>query len=95
MNIQKLVAINKFILNRGHSYAGTISIGFIATSILQDHYPFSEIPIYFLFPLGIFGIWIIGLIDVKYDFLKEEQKYIVKKNPLSYHNLINKDRNKL
>jgi hypothetical protein len=87
MKIQKLVAMNKFIFNRGYSYIGTLGIGFVVASQLQTHSPFDKIPIYILFPLGTLGIWILGIMDVKFKFLEEEQKYATKKNPFSYVNL--------
>ena len=73
--------MNKFILNRGYSYIGTLGIGFVVASELQRHAPFNKLPIYVLFPIGVMLIWFIGVIDVKFNFFSEEAKYSSKKNP--------------
>lgn len=81
MNFQKLIAINKFIFNRGYSYIGTLGIGFLVASELQRHAPFNEFSLYLLFPIGVLSIWVVGVVDMKFKFYAEEAKYQTIKNP--------------
>lgn len=81
MRLQKLIAVNKFIFNRGYSYVGMLGIGFLVASELQRHPPFDSISLYFLFPLGIWTIWLVGVVDMKFKFYAEEARYGTVKNP--------------
>jgi len=78
--IREIIARNKFIFNRGYTYIGMLGVGFLVASELQSRLPYS-IPLYILFPVGVFGIWLVGIIDLKGGLFGAEADFGTKNNP--------------
>lgn len=87
MSFEKLIkrfvvktAPQRFIVQRGWSWLGTLGMGFVVVATLQKYV---ELPIWLLYPLGMLVIWFVGWLDViKLKSWSSETEYTFKTNPI-------------
>jgi len=80
--ISDFIGKQKFVFAVGYGYFGAMGMGFLVASKLQEYYPFNRLPIYILFPLAIFGVWVIGFTSLRLKWYESEAKHTTKANPI-------------
>ena len=77
---KRRIAIFKFTLSRGYVFCQLPALSVIGAGVLAPYFP--EWHLYQLAGLAL-GIFIlVGYLDVKFNILQEEQKYMTEKNPV-------------
>jgi len=81
MNLKRFLAINKWRINFGYTWIGTIGIGLVVCKTIQDiSKQYIILPIWILFPLCVFTLWLVGYIVDKNKMYSEEMKYSTERN---------------
>lgn len=83
MNLRKILAVNKARFTRGYSWVGMLGMGLVISKTVQDIIKFYfPLPIWIIFPAGVFLLWLIGYFDHKKGFLAEELNHNIENNTL-------------
>jgi len=76
--IGNLIAIHKVFINRGWGIIGVFGMGLVVANtvqtVLNDHGV--HISLFIIYPAGIIGIWILGIIEYAFKVPHYEQKFI-------------------
>ena len=81
MMLRKFISYNKMVIERGYSYCGIPGMGLVIASVLQKHL-LSAISLWILYPLGMFIVWSIGLVDVRSKLYETETEIKTYHNPV-------------
>jgi len=74
----------RLLFMRGYGYIGSLGIGYLVASKLQEQlvaYFHMSISLMVLFPLGVLGVWIIGWMDHRFGFWQTEAEITWDVNP--------------
>lgn len=85
---KRRVAVFKFTLSRGYIFCQLPALSIIGAGVLAPYFP--EWHLYTLAAIALATFIFIGWLDVKFNILQEEQKYMTEKNPILMEGLFNK-----
>lgn len=76
------ISQTKHLLHRGYSYVGILGIGLVVAESAQNILLNAgiPIPIYILYPAGVFALLTIGIIDKRFGFHRKELEIITGQN---------------
>jgi len=77
---KRRIAVFKFTLSRGYVFCQLPALSIIGAGVLAPYFP--EWHLYTLAGIALATFIFIGWLDVKFNILQEEQKYMTEKNPL-------------
>ena len=77
---KRKIAVFKFTLSRGYIFCQLPALSVIGAGVLAPYFP--ETHLYTLAAIAFTIFIVVGWLDVKFNILQEEQKYITEKNPL-------------
>ena len=76
-NVSRFIGKNKARFNRGATWASVITMGLLATDIIQRKLAQVNITISFivLFSVAVVSVWLVGYLDEKFGWFEAEQQH--------------------
>lgn len=79
-NLKRKIAIFKFTLGRGYLFCQLPALSLVGAGVLAPYFP--GIGLWILAIVAFLIFVLVGWIDVKFNILQEEQKYMTEMNPM-------------
>lgn len=86
---KRRVAIFKFTLGRGYIFLQLPALSLVGAGVLAPYFP--GLGLWILAIIAFAAFVFVGWLDVKFNILQEEQKYMTEKNPMLMEGLFGDD----
>lgn len=86
---KRRVAVFKFTLGRGYIFLQLPAISLVGAGVLAPYFP--GLGLWILAIVAFAAFVFVGWLDVKFNILQEEQKYMTEKNPMLMEGLFGTD----